>query len=115
MICLVNDKPLSNILRDFKTFTSKGLVKIISDKPDESRKEWMLKIFKEHGQNNPLNKHFQVWQNFNFPTLLDNPFLIDQKTEYIHMNPVKAGFVSKPYEYYYSGANANSPIKTLDF
>ena len=115
MICLGNDKPLSDLLRDFKTFTSKELVKMIKGNSDESRKEWILASFRQVGKDNPLNKYYQVWQNFNSPTLLDSPFLIDQKSEYIHDNPVVAGFVSEPFEYYYSSANPKSPLKTFDF
>ncbi len=36
---------LSDVLRDFKKFTSKAIVKAIKDNPKESRKDWMLKIF----------------------------------------------------------------------
>ncbi len=115
MICRGNKVPLSDILRDFKTFTSKELVKLIRDNPKESRKEWMLEAFKNAGRLNPLNKHFQVWQNHNSPTLLDSNYLIDQKATYIHNNPVAAGFVSKPDEYYYSSANENGPLVTFDF
>ena len=115
MICLGNEKPLSDILRDFKTFTSKELVKLIKDNPEESRKNWILKAFRQAGEKNPLNKKYQVWQNFNSPTLLDSPYLIDQKTAYIHDNPVVAGFVSEPYAYFYSSANPNSPLKTFGF
>ena len=115
MICLSNKKPLSDILRDFKTFTSKELVKMIKNNPKESRKEWILAAFRHAGEKNSLNKNYQVWQNFNSPTLLDSPFLIDQKSEYIHNNPVVAGFVSEPWEYYYSSANPHSPLSTFEF
>ena len=75
----------------------------------------MLKAFKKAGEQNPLNRNIQIWQNFNFPALLDNNFLIDQKTEYIHMNPVLAGFVNDPADYYYSSTHPISPLKTFDF
>lgn len=115
MICLGNNIPLSDILRDFKTFTSKELFKLVSTNPEESRKEWILKAFIKAGKSNPLNKNFQVWKNFNYPTLLDSSYLIDQKTEYIHNNPVISGFVSEPHEYYYSSANESGPLVIFDF
>ncbi len=65
MICLGNEVPLSGILRDFKTFTSKELFKIISENSKESRKEWILKAFRKAGKKSPLRKNNQVWQNFN--------------------------------------------------
>ncbi len=115
LICLGNNAQLSDILRDFKSYTSKELVKLIKDNPDESRKKWILSAFRKAGRKNPRNENYQVWQNFNSPTLLDNSFLIDQKTEYIHMNPVVAGFVNEPWDYYYSSANPNGPLETYDF
>ncbi len=114
MICMGRGVPLSDILRDFKSYTSKELIKLIKENPKESRRKWILNTFKKAGRKNPLNENYQVWQNFNYPTLLDSSFLIDQKTDYIHMNPVVAGFVNEPYEYLYSSANPNGPLKTLD-
>ncbi|MEO1652491.1 MAG: transposase, partial [Bacteroidota bacterium] len=46
---------LSSVLRDFKTFTSKKLFEMITQNPQESRKEWMLHLFRKAGRNNPLN------------------------------------------------------------
>ncbi len=115
MICLGRDKPLSDILRDFKTFTSKGLVQFIQNNEKESRKKWMLAAFKQHGKENPMNKTYQFWQNMNSPTLLYNNKIIDQKADYIHQNPIKAGFVAEPYDWYYSSAHPDSPLKTFDF
>jgi REP-associated tyrosine transposase len=115
MICLSKEVPLSDILRDFKTFTSKELIKMIKNNSKESRKNWMLLSFKKAGTRNMRNKKNQVWQNNNYPTLLSNSFLIDQKSKYIHKNPVVAGFVSESYEYYYSSENPNSPLKVLEY
>jgi hypothetical protein len=36
-----NNNP-SDIIRDFKTFTSKKIVRLIEENPQESRKEWLL-------------------------------------------------------------------------
>ena len=115
MICLGRDKPLSDILRDLKTFTSKGMIQLIKDNEKESRKKWMLKAFRQHGTDNPMNKNYQFWQNMNSPTLLYYNNVIDQKVEYIHQNPVKAGFVEEPWDWFYSSAHPNSPLKTFEF
>jgi hypothetical protein len=40
-------------------------------------------------------------------------FIIDQKVDYIHRNPVEAGFVDEPHLWRLSIANENSPIKVL--
>jgi hypothetical protein len=40
------EKDLADILRDFKIFTSKELVRMIEENPKESRKQWMLNSFR---------------------------------------------------------------------
>jgi REP element-mobilizing transposase RayT len=105
---------MSDFLRDFKSYTSKGIISSISKNNVESRKEWMLAHFSAQGEKNPLNKEWQFWQNGSHPTLLYSDEVIRQKKDYIHLNPVRAGFVAEPYEYFYSSASVNSPIKVID-
>ena len=113
MVANVSDGALGNVLRDFKTYTSKELVKMIRDNPTESRKEWMLKKFEIAGKYNPLNVYHQFWQNGNYPVLLYTPAVIDQKIDYIHENPVRAGFVGSAHEFWYSSANPESPLQVI--
>ena len=113
MIARSTKNPLSDVLRDFKTFTSKEIYKLIKDQQQESRKNWMLPIFDRHGRENPVNKGHQFWQNGNHPIVLYSNSVIDQKVNYIHENPVKAGFVSEAHEYYYSSAHPESPLKVM--
>ena len=40
------------------------------------------------------------------PIWLRTPTVIDQKLEYIHMNPVKEGLVAEAHHYVYSSAGA---------
>jgi putative transposase len=46
LIVSVKNENLSDILRDFKKFTSKQVIAAITKNENESRKEWMLAIFK---------------------------------------------------------------------
>ncbi len=52
------EKNLSNILRDLKKYTSKQLLKEIAENPRESRKSWMLWLFKSAGAQNSNNQNF---------------------------------------------------------
>ncbi len=107
--------PLSNILRDFKTFTSKEIFKTIQNNSLESRKNWILKLLLQAGKNNRLNKNHQLWQNNNQPILITNHKEFYIKQNYIHQNPVKMGFVTNECDYLYSSANAQSPIKIIEY
>lgn len=94
---------LSDILRDFKKYTSKAIIRAIGEEP-ESRREWMLSLFKMAVKENPGDAHHHFWQRGNHPVELDNIKIIDQKINYIHDNPVKAGLVENPEDYLYSSA-----------
>jgi putative transposase len=95
---------VSDILRDFKKFTSKQIVKAIEENDKESGKEWMLSIFKESGSMNGRNSKHQFWRQDNQPKELFSPKFTVQKINYIHNNPVEAGLVERPEDYLYSSA-----------
>jgi REP element-mobilizing transposase RayT len=88
---------LSDILRDYKKFTSKAIIKAITYNSKESRKEWLLKQFK-------TSEGFRFWRADNNPIELWSNSVIDQKIEYIHQNPVEEGLVFKAEDYVYSSA-----------
>jgi len=93
-----------DILRDFKSFTSNEVQKLIGENVQESRKEWLLWMMEKAGNQNSNIKKHQFWQQHNKPIELWSPEAIDQKVNYIHMNPVVSGFVSKPEYWEYSSA-----------
>lgn len=94
----------SGLLRDFKTFTSKELQRNIAENPTESRKEWLLWMMKHAAEEKRNVKTRQFWQHHNQPIELWSASVIDQKVDYIHMNPVQAGFVMEPQHWKYSSA-----------
>lgn len=94
----------SDILRDFKKFTSKQIIQAIKEHPKESRREWMLHIFEIAGEQNSRNKTYQFWQQDNHPKEIFSLDFALQKLAYIHNNPVTAGIVFKAEEYVYSSA-----------
>lgn len=94
---------LSEILRDFKKFTANQILATIQQEP-ESRRDWLMHMFKYHARFNPNNRNFQFWQQDNHPFALYTEKMIWQKVNYIHNNPVRAGIVDKPEEYLYSSA-----------
>ena len=83
---------LSNILRDFKSYTGKVIHQTIEEKTTlESRREWMLHLFKFFARGKQRNRIFQFWQSDNHPIELYSPRVINQKLAYVHFNPVEAG------------------------
>jgi putative transposase len=101
------------LLRDFKSFTSKELIKLIEENIQESRREWLLNSFKKAAAKNSNNTVNQFWQQHNKPIELWSNDVIEQKINYIHNNPVVAGFVENAYDYLHSSAKDYSGSKGL--
>ena len=94
----------SGLLRDFKGFTAKMLIKEIEENPQESRKEWLLWMMERAGKKKSNISKRQFWQQHNKPIELWSDKVIKQKIDYIHNNPVEQGFVTDPIEWKYSSA-----------
>ena len=95
---------LSDILRDFKKYTARRILDEIIDGGIESRREWLLHRFAFRGKEKG-NRQFQFWQSGNHPIVLYSLPVAAQKVNYIHLNPVKEGWVTKAEEYTYSSAS----------
>jgi putative transposase len=103
---------LSGTIRDFKSFTGKEILKAIEAGP-ESRDKWMLAIFKNAAIRHKRNSDFQVWTHENHAVEIFSSKFVEQKLDYIHANPVRAGIVENPEEYIYSSAKNYSGDKGL--
>jgi len=95
---------LSDILRDFKKFTSNRIIKAIADNKQESRQRWMLWIFKKAGDHNHRNKDYQFWQQDNHPVECSTNEILDSRMKYLHENPLRAGIVRNESDFIYSSA-----------
>ena len=94
---------LKDTIRDFKKFTSKSIITDILNRV-ESRREWMLSIFKKAGLNDPKNKTYKVWQTGSHALELFSEKFTWEKVNYIHQNPVRAGLVERQEDWLYSSA-----------
>lgn len=104
MIIGSRGRELDKIVGEMKSFTSRSLRKAINEHTGESRKEWMLWMMQRAGLKNGNNKDWQLWQQHNHPIELVTIEMFHQTSNYIHYNPVEAGFVELEEEYLYSSA-----------
>jgi hypothetical protein len=73
----------------------------------------MLWMMERAGKKNGNNNDFQFWQQHNHPIELNSNLLLQQKLNYVHLNPVEAGFVEHPEAYLYSSARDYAGDKGL--
>jgi hypothetical protein len=85
-----------------RNFTSKQIIVAIAKNKAESRKEWMLAIFKVRAEKNSHNVNYQFGGRITSPKNASVPVSLFKKLNYIparpssgHNNPVEAGVVDK--------------------
>ncbi len=61
-------------------------------------------MMKRAGVKNERNKDFKFWQQHNHPIEFSTNEMIDQRLDYLHNNPVEAGFVEEGHYWQHSSA-----------
>lgn len=103
MLASADKKDLSAMLGGMKSFTSKKIIESIYNE-SESRREWMVKLFKHAASRHARNKNYQVWTHENHAEECYSPKFTWQRINYTHENPVRAGIVERAEDYLYSSA-----------
>ena len=95
---------LSGWIRDFKSFTTKNIIESIQNEK-ESRKEWLLYMFQFFANRTNRNEFYKLWTGNNHPEEIHSEKFLQTKLNYIHQNPVRAGWVANTTDYLYSSAS----------
>ncbi|MCP4360455.1 MAG: transposase [Chloroflexi bacterium] len=88
---------VSDIMRDFKTFTSKRIIK----QAEVENRQDLLEAFQKAGAKTGRSDN-KVWQDNFWDKLVYSEKFLRQKLNYIHRNPVRAGLVDDVAAYPYS-------------
>jgi len=86
---------LQSIVRDFKKYTSKLIIKAIIENP-ESRREWLLNKFSYAADRIKRGKNYKVWKDGFHPVLLETRYMLEQRIKYIHENPMELELIDHP-------------------
>ncbi|MBL7751623.1 MAG: transposase [Chitinophagaceae bacterium] len=111
------DGNLSDILRDFKTFTSRAIFNAIQSE-SESRRDWLMHMIKFRARQSNKHEMFRIWTGDNHPEEIHTMKFLHTKLIYIHENPVRAGWVKEPEDYLYSSASnykRNCGLMDIDY
>ena len=94
------DGNLSDILRDYKRFTSTKITELVV----ETNKIRLLKFFSTTAKRVGKGSTFKVWQSGSHPEAVTTREFLFQKLNYIHNNPVRKGYVALAEHWVYSSA-----------
>ncbi|MGV3609926.1 MAG: REP-associated tyrosine transposase [Fluviicola sp.] len=103
---------LSDIIRDFKKFTSRRIIEMIYAEK-ESRRDWLLAYFEKAANEHLKTKNYKVWQDGNHAIELYNERFTWRKVLYIHRNPVRAGLVTSVEFWKYSSASNYQEMESV--
>ncbi len=108
LIVASDNGDLSSVLRDLKSYTAKKIIEAIESNLYESRKEWMLHLFKYFAKYQQQNSTYQFWQKTSYPVELITAKVFDQKMDYIHRNPIESMVVNDEAAFVFTSANPDS-------
>jgi REP element-mobilizing transposase RayT len=91
------EKVITDFMRDFKRFTSG---RITRQAKVEGRMDWVEK-FEEAGTETE-RAEYKVWQDSFWEQSIYTEQFLNQKLNYIHLNPVRAGLCAAAQDYPYS-------------
>ncbi|OEK02158.1 hypothetical protein BFP97_11765 [Roseivirga sp. 4D4] len=103
LVSTKDDVSLPDVIRDFKTFTSKALIHEIKA-INESRREWLLNKFSYEANRKKRGSEYKLWKDGFHPIEILSGEMLAQKLDYIHQNPVVERIVDESVDYVYSSA-----------
>ena len=92
---MLGDHKREDVQRDFLKYTSQQILKILRNEKSVVLDELLVQS---------IDRKYQIWERNPLSISLWSGKVMDQKLEYIHYNPVKAGLCKYPSEYVYSSA-----------
>jgi REP element-mobilizing transposase RayT len=102
---------ISKILRDFKSYSAKHVLRAIAEHPEEIRKEWLMRLFQFFANRYQDNSEHHFWQFGNQPIDLDKPAKKEQRVSSALDQLLKAKFVDQPVHYRYCSAYPGQRVK----
>ncbi len=92
------NREMEDVLRLMNGISARRIIQYLKENNFESS------LFKLRGEVRERNHKHSVWQHHPDSLEIFGEATFRQKVEYIHMNPVRAGFVTSPEDYRFSSA-----------
>jgi REP element-mobilizing transposase RayT len=98
--CIAGAEDLSKEIGDFKSFTARRIIDMLQTRNARTLLE-QLRVYKRRHK---VDQEYQLWQEGSHPQVIQGEEMMLQKLEYMHLNPVKRGYVDDPVHWRYSSA-----------
>lgn len=98
--CVIQHQEISKTVKSFKSYTAKIIIESLEKRNRNMILDKLIFAKKMHKK----QSKYQIWQEGVHPVQIDSDDKMEKVLDYIHFNPVKAGFVEKPEHWRYSSA-----------
>ncbi len=97
---IAQSENLQKEISSFKSWTAKQILIVLK----EHKADRILRQLAFHKKAHKKDRQYQVWEEGSHPQQIQNDKMLLQKLDYIHLNPVKRGYVDKVEHWRYSSA-----------
>ena len=101
-LVIQSNNTLCKDLARFKRHTASKILALLRERNATT----LLDQFKYYKTAHKVDREMQFWQEGSHPELVANDLMLRQKIEYIHLNPVKRGYVDQAEHWRYSSARS---------
>jgi REP element-mobilizing transposase RayT len=91
---------LNNAIKSFKMYTARRILDLLEARGVTIFLGQLRALKLAHKS----ESEYQLWQDGSHPEQINGQPMMEQKLEYVHMNPVKRGYVDQPEHWRYSSA-----------
>ena len=102
---------LPKVLRDFKGYSSKQILRAISEHPDENRKDWLMRLFQSYANRYQHDSEHHFWQFGNQPVDLEKIVKKDKPIPSPIEKLLKEKLIDDPRHYIYCSAYPLQRVK----
>jgi hypothetical protein len=106
---IASGKDLAEHVGRFKSFTARQII----DEMERRKYATLLQELHFYKCRDRSDQQYQLWQQGNHPEQIQNDEMMLQKLEYMHMNPVRRGYVDDPVHWRYSSTRNYAGMKGL--
>jgi len=97
---IVSVENLSKTIQSLKSYSSKKIIERLK----AEKKEWLLNQLSHYKKRHKRESIYQIWQEGFHPQQILSDEMFHQKAEYMHLNPVRRGYVDRTEHWRYSSA-----------
>ena len=126
---IIFSKDTIGFIRDFKKFVAREILKNIRQTEPNALKLFRVQVrdteptvgdieptyeeIKDSGRRPEptIKPTYEFWNKTNMPEMIVSEKFFLQKLNYVHENPLKRNYVTKPEDWYWSSANKNCELK----